>query len=171
MPPEKETSPLHISVADDADGHHKSGVTPRSSSGWDGKLRVEKKLELANPEALSDPEYSDEDQVLPGEEIEADEGMYCDPLVEHALILQIRSVRRLPLRYVRDRLRALACLLDPRPPPRPLQSCSASLSAPKYDHRDRGSGLRRLYTAGARPLRQSDRAHPRPGRVDPAHEP
>jgi protein phosphatase 1 regulatory subunit 7 len=59
MPPEKETSPLHISVADDADGHHKSGVTPRSSSGWDGKLRVEKKPELANPEALSDPEYSE----------------------------------------------------------------------------------------------------------------
>jgi hypothetical protein len=84
---EKETSPLHISVVDDADGQHKSGVTPRSSSGWDGKLRVEKKLELTNPEALSDPEYSDEEQVLPGEEIEADEGMYCDLLIEYVLIL------------------------------------------------------------------------------------
>jgi protein phosphatase 1 regulatory subunit 7 len=77
MPAEKEPSPPHISVVDpaDADGHSKSGVTPRSSSGWDGKLRVEKKLELANPEALSDPDYSDEEQVLAGEEIKADEGM------------------------------------------------------------------------------------------------
>jgi protein phosphatase 1 regulatory subunit 7 len=37
---------------------------------------VEKKtLELANPEALSDPEYSDEENVAPGEVIEADEGL------------------------------------------------------------------------------------------------
>jgi protein phosphatase 1 regulatory subunit 7 len=29
---------------------------------------------LANPEALSDPEYSDDDNVVPGEEVAADEG-------------------------------------------------------------------------------------------------
>lgn len=78
MPSEKETTPPHISInGDDAEGHDagKGSPTPKSSSGWDGKLRVEKKLELANPEALSDPEYSDEDQVLPGEQIDADEGI------------------------------------------------------------------------------------------------
>ena len=47
----------------------------QSKSGWDGKLRVdkEKKAVLANPEALSDPNYSDED-APPVDEIEADEG-------------------------------------------------------------------------------------------------
>jgi hypothetical protein len=70
----------HISINDDdAAGHDSpskgSGTgTPRSSSGWDGKLRIEKKAELANPEALSDPEYSDEENVVPGKTIDADEG-------------------------------------------------------------------------------------------------
>lgn len=47
----------------------------QSKSGWDGKLRVEKekKAVLANPEALSDPDYSDED-APPVDEIQADEG-------------------------------------------------------------------------------------------------
>lgn len=48
--------------------------TPTSKSGWDGKLRVNKQATLANPEALSDPEYSDED-APPPEEIDADEGV------------------------------------------------------------------------------------------------
>ncbi|PSS08575.1 hypothetical protein M430DRAFT_186971 [Amorphotheca resinae ATCC 22711] len=80
MPSEKESTSSHISISDDAEAHDnsKSGETPRSSRGWDGKLRVEKKLELANPEALSDPEYSDEEQVLPGEEIDADEDLLDD---------------------------------------------------------------------------------------------
>lgn len=49
--------------------------SPRSKSGWDGKLRVEKKNKpvIVNPEALSDPEYSDED-APPADVIEADEG-------------------------------------------------------------------------------------------------
>jgi len=48
--------------------------TPQSSkSGWDGKLRVNKQAVLANPEALSDPDYSDED-APPVEQIDADEG-------------------------------------------------------------------------------------------------
>ena len=51
-----------------------SGNTTVNSKGWDGKLRVEKQVILSNPEALSDPEYSDSDDVLPGEKIEADEG-------------------------------------------------------------------------------------------------
>ena len=81
--PEKVATPTHISInKEDIEGHDcddtpKSAGTPRSSSGWDGKLRldkVEKKLALVNPEAISDPEYSDEENVLPGEVIAADEG-------------------------------------------------------------------------------------------------
>lgn len=53
-------------------GSSKPG-TPKSKSGWDGKLRVNKQATLANPEALSDPEYSDED-APPVDEIAADEG-------------------------------------------------------------------------------------------------
>ena len=51
-----------------------NGNTLVTSKGWDGKLRTEKQVVLSNPEALSDPEYSDSDDVLPGETIEADEG-------------------------------------------------------------------------------------------------
>ncbi|KAL9116147.1 MAG: hypothetical protein Q9227_000517 [Pyrenula ochraceoflavens] len=45
----------------------------KDSNGWDGKLRVERNAVIQNPEALSDPEYSDED-APPVEEISADEG-------------------------------------------------------------------------------------------------
>lgn len=45
---------------------------PKDSSGWDGKLRVDKRAVLANSEALSDLESSDED--APQQQIEADEG-------------------------------------------------------------------------------------------------
>ncbi|RFU33273.1 hypothetical protein B7463_g3082, partial [Scytalidium lignicola] len=79
MSEEKEQIATHISInADENDGlgSPKSGP-PRSTTGWDGKLRLEKKLELANPEALSDPEYSDEENVIPGEVIDADEGIFA----------------------------------------------------------------------------------------------
>lgn len=46
----------------------------RNSKGWDGKLRVDKTAVLANPEALSDPEYSDDENVNKGVEVPADEG-------------------------------------------------------------------------------------------------
>lgn len=89
MPSEKESTPPHISIQnEDAEGHEghgspKTNGTPRSSSGWDGKLRIEKekKAELVNPEAISDPEYSDEEQVLPGQVIEADEGTSSSSLL------------------------------------------------------------------------------------------
>jgi protein phosphatase 1 regulatory subunit 7 len=54
-----------------------NGSGPRDSNGWDGKLRVEKKAILSNPEALSDPEYSDED-APPVEQIAADEDLLDD---------------------------------------------------------------------------------------------
>jgi hypothetical protein len=47
----------------------------KNSRGWDGKLRVPKSALLSNPEALSDPEYSDDDNIMPGEQISADEGL------------------------------------------------------------------------------------------------
>ena len=50
-----------------------SGHGPRNNTGWDGKLRIEKGPVLANPEALTDPEYSDED-APPVVQIDADEG-------------------------------------------------------------------------------------------------
>jgi len=51
--------------------------TPHSNrTGWDGKLRVngEKQAVLANPEALEDSDYEDED-APPVDQIAADEGM------------------------------------------------------------------------------------------------
>jgi hypothetical protein len=47
----------------------------KDSKGWDGKLRVEPKATITNPEALEDPDYSDED-APPVEEINADEGEF-----------------------------------------------------------------------------------------------
>lgn len=45
----------------------------KNSEGWDGKMRVEPKAVITNPEALEDSDYSDPD-APPVEEIEADEG-------------------------------------------------------------------------------------------------
>ena len=41
--------------------------------GWDGKLRVPRSALVTNPEAASDSEYSDGENVLKGDEIAADE--------------------------------------------------------------------------------------------------
>jgi len=67
----------HIELFDDnpsprQDGESSPGL--KNSKGWDGKLRVPKSAVLANPEALSDPEYSDDENVIPGDEVAADEG-------------------------------------------------------------------------------------------------
>jgi protein phosphatase 1 regulatory subunit 7 len=45
----------------------------KGNNGWDGKLRVDRRPQITNPEALEDPDYTDED-APPVEEIEADEG-------------------------------------------------------------------------------------------------
>lgn len=84
MPGVQETTPpphVHTETGDENAGEStpKTTGTPRSASGWDGKLRVEKNLALANPEALSDPDYSDEENVVPGETIDADEGRHSSP--------------------------------------------------------------------------------------------
>ncbi|EOD46931.1 putative protein phosphatase pp1 regulatory subunit protein [Neofusicoccum parvum UCRNP2] len=71
----------HATVVDNHEeetaAHHHSHSSPRSKSGWDGKLRVDRKPVIVNPEALSDPEYSDED-APPVEQIEADEDLLED---------------------------------------------------------------------------------------------
>ncbi|MCJ1361773.1 hypothetical protein MMC16_000873 [Acarospora aff. strigata] len=54
-----------------------NGSTPRDSKGWDGKLRLDRRPVITNPEALSDPDYSDED-APPVEQIEADEDLLED---------------------------------------------------------------------------------------------
>lgn len=46
----------------------------KDSNGWDGKLRVDRHPVITNPEALEDPDYTDEEAPAV-EEIEADEGM------------------------------------------------------------------------------------------------
>ncbi|KAK3066218.1 protein phosphatase regulatory subunit Sds22 [Teratosphaeriaceae sp. CCFEE 6253] len=70
---------------DDAttNGDSSKPSTPHSKSGWDGKLRVNKQATVANPEALDDPDYSDED-APPPDQIEADEDLLAgeDPDVE-----------------------------------------------------------------------------------------
>ena len=58
----------------ETNGNSSKSSTPTSKSGWDGKLRVNKQATLANPEALEDPDYSDED-APPPERIDADEGV------------------------------------------------------------------------------------------------
>ena len=63
------------------DGSTPKSTTPKSKTGWDGKLRVNKQAVLANPEALSDPEYSDED-APPPEQIDADEGVCPQEIAE-----------------------------------------------------------------------------------------
>jgi protein phosphatase 1 regulatory subunit 7 len=70
----------HIELVDDNPSPKHDGENSpvlRNSKGWDGKLRVPKSALLQNPEALSDPEYSDDENVVPGEEVAADEGRFC----------------------------------------------------------------------------------------------
>lgn len=69
----------HVDIQEDLPSPRPEGpASPgcRNSKGWDGKLRVPKSALVANPEALSDPEYSDDENVLVGDKIEADEGRF-----------------------------------------------------------------------------------------------
>jgi protein phosphatase 1 regulatory subunit 7 len=77
---EKENQPPE----DELNGGENPHQSPKDSKGWDGKLRVDRKPVLANPEAISDPEYSDDEHVVQGEEIAADEGIFhqCPSLSE-----------------------------------------------------------------------------------------
>lgn len=79
--PGAETEPRAHVIEPPAEKGHKhssSSSSLHNAKGWDGKLRVEKKAVLVNPEVLdgshqSDPEDSDDD-AMPVDQIEADEG-------------------------------------------------------------------------------------------------
>ncbi|CAJ2500571.1 Uu.00g034240.m01.CDS01 [Anthostomella pinea] len=81
-----DEDPHRVEVVEDearserGDGHPSPGPSPglRDSKGWDGKLRIDRTALVQNPEALSDPEYSDDENVLPGGEIGADEDLLDD---------------------------------------------------------------------------------------------
>lgn len=77
-----QTPGRHVALVTDDSKDSKDGENTTASSpvltngkGWDGKLRVPGRVSLANPEALMDPEYSDDENVLEGEEIEPDKGL------------------------------------------------------------------------------------------------
>lgn len=74
-----------------AESHPSPGL--RDSKGWDGKLRVDRNALLQNPEAISDPEYSDDENVLRGDEISADEGM---AMCMHALTSDLKCLPNVP---------------------------------------------------------------------------
>ncbi|CCE34707.1 hypothetical protein E4U22_000541 [Claviceps purpurea] len=102
---EKETgSPHHIDIRDHRipprANDEESSHGMKNSKGWDGKLRVPKSALLSNPEALSDPEYSDDENVLPGDEISADEDLLeCESsdteeiMCTHSRIRSMASLR------------------------------------------------------------------------------
>lgn len=50
-----------------------TALNMKNKEGWDGKMRVEPKAVITNPEALEDSDYSDP-EAPPVEEIDADEG-------------------------------------------------------------------------------------------------
>ncbi|KAI9682287.1 MAG: Protein phosphatase 1 regulatory subunit sds22 [Caeruleum heppii] len=58
-------------------GAEEAPQRPATTQRWDGKLRVDRRPVITNPEALSDPEYSDED-APPQVQIEADEDLLDD---------------------------------------------------------------------------------------------
>lgn len=79
----RESPARHIELVEDEAAHHENGAPSPAltdSKGWDGKLRVDRTAQLQNPEAISDPEYSDDENVLPGESVPADEGWFCTTL-------------------------------------------------------------------------------------------
>lgn len=77
---EEQPPPARVTIAADTKAHDYAAAPEASGSrtnanGWDGKLRIPKSAILTNAEAISDPEYSDDENVLPGEEIAADEDL------------------------------------------------------------------------------------------------
>lgn len=117
-------------VTDDSkdDKNGADGTEPSSAltngKGWDGKLRIPGRVSLANPEALSDPEYSDEENVVPGDEIQPDEGTALSHL-RFALLLccwvltprLLRSFRRRGPRHRRTHFHKLTHTVNPLPTP------------------------------------------------------
>lgn len=97
--PVKATAPKHIELEENPPVHHPGGEPSpglRNDKGWDGKLRVNRPS-LANPEALSDPEYSDDENVLAGEVIDADENLLdSEPLDTEEIIVSHSRISSIP---------------------------------------------------------------------------
>ena len=73
MEPSEADPAINSPIANDGSNGFAENARPRDSRGWDGRARVERRAVITNPEALSDPEYSDED-APPIQQISADEG-------------------------------------------------------------------------------------------------
>lgn len=97
--PGKPTTPKHIELEEHPPVLHPEGEPSpgmRNDKGWDGKLRVSRPS-LVNPEALSDPEYSDDENVLPGEVINADENLLDgEPLDTDEIIVSHSRISSVP---------------------------------------------------------------------------
>ena len=63
----------HFDMKDEGPASEDQAAGSTNAEGWDGKLRVDRRAVLVNPEALSDPDYSDED-APPVQQLAADEG-------------------------------------------------------------------------------------------------
>lgn len=64
--------PPVTSPADDAPPRESKPLT--DSKGWDGKLRIERKVEVQNSASLSDDENAESDDEVVPDQIAADEG-------------------------------------------------------------------------------------------------
>jgi hypothetical protein len=126
------STPADTPVADQTVASGSEQVAAASSnglqsnkSGWDGKLRLDKnkKAVLANPEALSDPDYSDED-APPVDQIQADEGTDRACLCPHLFAPSADSPCQTCLKTKTLTLRSLSSL--PHPNPVMLTSCRKS---------------------------------------------
>ncbi|TGJ84513.1 hypothetical protein E0Z10_g4225 [Xylaria hypoxylon] len=102
--------PLNEDQPETPDTHPSNG--PRDSKGWDGKLRIDRNAVLQNPEALSDPEYSDDEHVVPGQEIGADEDLLDeeDPDTDDLTLTQCRVASIPALRLERFKNVTRLCL-------------------------------------------------------------
>jgi protein phosphatase 1 regulatory subunit 7 len=72
---EDKHAQIELPLSEETRLHSPTSAPLTNSNGWDGKLRMPpRNAVLANPEALSDPEYSDPD-APPVDQIEADEDL------------------------------------------------------------------------------------------------
>ncbi|ODA81515.1 hypothetical protein RJ55_00014 [Drechmeria coniospora] len=109
------TPTTHIDIQDDRAAPREDDETNhrmKNSKGWDGKLRVPKAARVTNPEALSDPDYSDDCNVLPGHEISADEDLLDseDSGTEEIMCSHSRIKSMSSLRLARFKNAARICL-------------------------------------------------------------
>lgn len=110
-----ESPARHIELVED-EAHQvppgQSSPALTDSKGWDGKLRVDRAPTIKNPEALVDSDYSDDENVLPGEPISADEDLLDDedPDTDDIALIQSRIADIPALRLDRFKKAVRLCL-------------------------------------------------------------